>query len=75
MRNFWCKAFVDGRKSLISFGPRGKEDGMSIYVYANDKEESTEQVCIDCSVVHGDLVIRVVSRNHDTITITIPKEK
>ena len=74
MRNFWCKANVDGRKSLLSFGPRGKEAGMGISIFAKSNGESFSCVHIDCSVIFGDLVIKVLTLNHDTITITIPKE-
>lgn len=75
LRNFWCKAIVDGRKTPVSFGPRGEDNGMSIAIFAKDEGESSEQVYIDCSVIYDNLVIKVMTHDHNTIIITIPKEK
>lgn len=75
MRNFWCKANVDGRKSLLSFGPRGKEAGMGISIFANDKGISLSCVHVDCAVNKENLVITILALGRDAVTITIPKEK
>ena len=40
VRNFRIEAEVDGRKTLIAFGPRGKDGGFYLTVYMRNKEEA-----------------------------------
>ena len=39
VRNFRIEAEVDGRKTLIAFGPRGKDGGFYLTVYMRNKGE------------------------------------
>jgi len=40
VRNFWIEAEVDGRKTPIAFGPRGKDGGFSLTVFMRNKDEA-----------------------------------
>ena len=53
MRNFWTELFIDGRKTAVKTGPRGKDGGMTIDLYVNHEGVSTKAVTINC-VSHRD---------------------
>ena len=36
VRNFWLEADVDGRRSLVTGGPRGKDGGITLRIYQRD---------------------------------------
>ncbi len=33
IRNFWIEARIDGRKTVLKGGPRGKDEGFEIDIY------------------------------------------
>jgi len=37
IRNFYGKAYVDGRKTDVTFGPAAKDGGFSLDLYIRDK--------------------------------------
>ena len=51
MRNFYIRAKVDGRKTLITGGPRNKHGGMVITLYQKEKGESVEILIVSSSVL------------------------
>jgi len=48
VRNFWFEAEVDGRKEVISGGPRSADGGMVIRVFQRNDGEPTLVLCIEC---------------------------
>ena len=51
MRNFYMESQVDGRKTLITGGPRTKDGGMVITLYQKEKGESVEILDVISSVL------------------------
>lgn len=37
VRNFWIEADIDGKKTPLCGGPRGKDGGFTLRVYMRDK--------------------------------------
>lgn len=37
VRNFWLTLFVDGKKSVVSTGPRGKDGGFDLRMQIRDQ--------------------------------------
>lgn len=37
VRNFWIDAGIDGRATVLSGGPRGKQDGMDVTIYQREE--------------------------------------
>ena len=57
MKNFWVEVEIDGRKTKLRGGPRGKTGGMKVRIFANDKEESKEIVTVNCYSKAGRLYV------------------
>ena len=53
MRNFYMESQVDGRKTLITGGPRTKDGGMVITLYQKEKGESVEILDVSSSVLQN----------------------
>jgi len=51
VRNFYMESQVDGRKTLITGGPRTKDGGMVITLYQKEKGESVEILDVSSSVL------------------------
>ena len=48
LRNFWVESFIDGRKSLLASGPRGKDGEMHTVIKVKEGGNSVEAVTIVC---------------------------
>jgi len=48
MRNFWVESFIDGRKTLLASGPRGKDGEMHTVIKVKEEGNSVEAVSIVC---------------------------
>ena len=48
VRNFWVEVEIDGRKTVLKGGGRGKQDGMLIRLYQRNKGNIKEVVNINC---------------------------
>jgi hypothetical protein len=46
MENFWIETEIDGRKTPLRGGPRGKHGGFFQTIYIKDRGESREVVTI-----------------------------
>ena len=40
VRNWWVKAYVDGRAKPVTFGPRGKDGGFGLTIYQRKEGKS-----------------------------------
>ncbi len=47
MRNFYGKAYVDGRKTDVTFGPAAKDGGFSLDIYMRSKGESVKVLTVE----------------------------
>lgn len=76
VRNFWVEVVIDGRKTVLSGGPRSKTGGMNIRIYQRDKGTITQPIYIDCRESHGQLstYIRTL-QNGDSNNICIETER
>ena len=63
VRNFWIDADVDGKKMLLSGGPRAKDGGMRVTIKQRDKGEITTAFTISCREIKGELVTEVFDKN------------
>jgi hypothetical protein len=52
VRNFWLSAEVDGRRCLVTGGPRGKDGGVTLRIYQRHRGEVKEALRIECHVCH-----------------------
>lgn len=59
MRNFWLETKVDGRKSILTGGPRNKDGGMTTKLYVRDCGESVLAYKIVCRECAHDLIIMI----------------
>lgn len=51
MRNFYMKSMIDGRRTLLTGGPRSKNGGMFITLYQKEKGESVEILSVVSTVL------------------------
>jgi hypothetical protein len=65
VRNFWLSAVVDGRQSLVTGGPRGKDGGITLTLYQRDGGAVRTALKIRC-LASCDGTLRLV------ITPTLP---
>ena len=42
MRNFWIEGSIDGRKTKMTGGPRGKNGGFALRIYMRDRGAGVE---------------------------------
>ena len=47
VRNFWVEALIDGRKTKLSGGPRGKHGGFSLTVFQRSQGGITRALIVD----------------------------
>lgn len=59
MRNFWIDADIDGRATMLSGGPRGKDGGMNIAIRMRDEGKSVVACRINCYECDGVLTVCV----------------
>lgn len=59
MKNFYLKAQIDGRTHDVKASTRGKNSGMAVRFYANDRGFSKEIVSIDAYTSLDKLCINV----------------
>ena len=48
VRNFWLEADVDGRRSLVTGGPRGKDGGITLRIYQRSGGEVRTALRVEC---------------------------
>ena len=61
VRNFWLSARIEGRKSRLVGGPRGKDGGMSLTLYQRSEGSVAPALEILCSSrSDGALLVEVV---------------
>lgn len=60
IRNFWIECTIDGRESALTVGPRNKDGGFALTVFAQDKGNVSLGVNL-CGYVDakGQLVLEV----------------
>lgn len=71
VRNFYIESNIDGRETLLSGGPRNKQDGMTTKLYQRCCGEIVEALKIVCKEVNGDLITTVYAdgvKIHERIT-------
>ncbi len=74
MRNFWFDAVVDGKKSSLSSGPRGKDQGMQLSIRQISKGESLLTVSIRCyKNPDGKLVTRIETLGQPPMEVVTEK--
>ena len=59
MRNWWAEAHVDGRKSLVTFGPKRKDGGFLMNIYQRSEGESFLACKIEASSIEDTLILAV----------------
>lgn len=64
-RNWWAQAHVDGRKSLVTFGPRRKDGGFLLKIYQRSEGKSFLACRIEGSSVLGNLILSVATFNEE----------
>ena len=57
VRNFWIEAEVDGRKTPIKFGPRGKDEGFRLTVYMRNEGAVEAVICVEGVNREGELIL------------------
>ena len=62
VRNFWIDADIDGRQTMLSGGPRSKDDGMRINIFQRDNGGIEEAMRIRCWECDGKLVTEVMAK-------------
>jgi hypothetical protein len=61
VRNFWIAAKIDGRRSTLSGGPRGKDGGLCLTLYQRCRGSVAPSLSISClSRNDGVLQIEIV---------------
>lgn len=48
VRNFWVAGDVDGRRSPLSGGPRGRDGGLSLTLYQRTKGQVAASLRVHC---------------------------
>jgi hypothetical protein len=61
VRNFWVSATVDGRKSRVAGGPRGKDGGITLTLYQRQCGAVRTALRIQCHAC-GDGTLRLEVR-------------
>jgi hypothetical protein len=60
VRNFYVRAEVDGRRSLVSGGPRARDGGLALTLYQRRNGEAATAIEIYCfALPDGRLVVEV----------------
>lgn len=59
VRNFWIDADIDGRQTMLSGGPKGREGGMDITIYQREDGGITTALRIKCWAEGNDLFTKV----------------
>ena len=61
VRNFWIRAAIDGRKSILAGGPRSRDGGMSLTLFQRREGSALTSLEISCrSTSAGVLVVELV---------------
>lgn len=59
VRNFWIDAYIDGRQTVLSGGPKNKNGGMDVIIYQREEGGIVTAVRIDCFERNGKLETHV----------------
>ena len=59
VRNFWVEASIEGYKTQLKGGPRGKEQGMMVRLYQRNRGEIETAISVICSANGNELVTHV----------------
>jgi len=69
MRNFWIEGDIDGRRTMLTGGPRSKDGGFGLTVYVRDKGSSETAVRVSGRAARdGRLILNVTPGSSVTIT-------
>lgn len=68
MRNFYLTAKVDGRKTLLTAGPRSKYGGFDLHIQQRDKGIITSAIKVTGYADGPDLVLNVYAEDGNLIT-------
>ena len=63
VRNWWAQAHVDGRKSLVTFGPKGKDGGFLLKIFQRSEGKSFLACRIEGSSDGENLILSVDTFN------------
>lgn len=55
LRNFWIEVEVDGRKTVLSGGPRSRDGGMKVTIWQRELGLKTKAVEITCEAGQCDI--------------------
>ena len=59
VRNFWVEADIDGRKTVLSGGPKAKDGGMYINIYQREEGGIVQAARIRCVEQDGRLATEI----------------
>lgn len=72
VRNFWIEADIDGRKTTLAGGPKGKDGNMHITIYQRSEGGIVEAVNINCiSFFSGELQTTVLVSSDNPIESSV----
>ena len=71
MRNWWAKAYVDGRKTPVTFGPRRKDGGFTLYINQRSEGRSFRAAAIYATPTDEALIldVRVFDENGTCVAV------
>lgn len=73
LRNFWLETKIDGRKTVLTGGPKNKKGGMRTKIYVRDRGTSIVACSIDCTERDGNLIINIYNNDGQCIYSDITK--
>lgn len=71
LRNFWVEVYIDGQKTRLSGGPKGKHDGMLVVIHMADGDTPKKAITLTCEAEEDsqweptDVPLRVTLRTED----------
>ena len=74
VRNFWVDAYIDGRATELSGGPRAKDGGMCVSIKQRSEGAITNALKIKCREVNDSLVMEVFD-NYGELIHTFETER
>lgn len=69
VRNFYLKANIDGRKTMLKGGPRKKDGWMEVEILQRDKGGKTVAFKISCGEYDGKLYTEIVDSNDEIVAV------
>jgi hypothetical protein len=67
LRNFWLETEIDGRKTKLKGGPKGRTGSMRTNIYVRDQGASALACKIVCRECVGDLIVMIYDKDDQLI--------